>query len=400
MMVVLHNILIHITLIFSLYFVITGLWAFKKSKNVSKSYKNNKFAVLIACRNEGSVIGNLISSLKKSCYPHDKFDIIALPNNCTDNTKEIILKENIKMIEINNTVKTKGDVLKLAFQSLQDSDYDAYIIIDADNLVDKNFLAAMNQGFNNGFKVAQGFRDAKNPNDNWITGSYTMFYYLQNFFFNKARMHLNSSATINGTGFMVAKSVIDEYGFNPKTLTEDSEFTGICSLNNIQVGFITDAIIYDEHPVKFKDSWHQRKRWSSGSIACFKQYSLKLLKTFFKTRNLSSLDMTLFYAAPLIQVISLIFPVADFIFNIIKGEFFNISSIVFFGVLYILNVLINIFVIKIYHKKIKDYYKGIFGFSFFIISWIPINIVCLIKKTNNWKPIVHSRNIKIENINN
>ncbi len=399
-MTILYKILINITLVFTFYFALTGLWAFKKSKVIPKFKKKNKLAILIACRNEGMVIENLIRSLKKSRYPKNKFDIIALPNNCTDNTKDIILKENIMSLEIENSVKTKGAVLKSAFKKLENSDYDAYIIVDADNLVDKNFLSRMNDGFNSGYKVAQGFRDAKNPNDNWLTGSYTMFYYIQNFFFNKARMHLNASATINGTGFMIAKSVIDEYGFNPKTLTEDSEFTGICSINNIQVGFIKDAIIYDEHPIKFRDSWQQRKRWSSGSIACFKHYASKLLKTFLKTRNLSSLDMTLFYAAPFIQVLSLIFPVVSFILNIIKGEFINVSSINFFCLLYVFNVLINIFIIKIYHKKIKDYYKGILSFSLFIISWIPINVVCLVKKTKSWEQIPHSRNIKIENIHN
>lgn len=63
----------------------------------------------------------------------------------------------------------------------------------------------MNKSLNEGYLVVQGFRDAKNPSDNYLTGSYTMFYYLQNFFYNKSRMALKRSAAINGTGFALLK---------------------------------------------------------------------------------------------------------------------------------------------------------------------------------------------------
>ena len=96
-------------------------------------------------------------------------------------------------------------------KKLKDSDYDAYIVFDADNIVHKNFLARMNDVYQAGYNVAQGFRDSKNINDNWISSSYSIFYYIQNFFFNKSRMIMNLSASINGTGFMVKKEFFEKY---------------------------------------------------------------------------------------------------------------------------------------------------------------------------------------------
>ncbi|MDE5539395.1 MAG: glycosyltransferase family 2 protein [Bacilli bacterium] len=394
-------VLANITLIFSLYFVITGLWAFKNKKINSNTYRKNKFAILIPCRNEEEVIGNLIDSLKTVNYPKNKYDIIVLPNNCTDRTRDVALSKEVKVIEVTTNVQTKGEVLRYAFSRLADSKNDAYIIMDADNLVHKDFLKAMNNAYNSGYMVAQGFRDAKNPNDNWLTGSYTLFYYLQNFFFNKSRLVLNSSAAINGTGFMIAKQVIDEYGFPTTTLTEDSEFTGICALNNIQVGFVSDAIVYDEHPTKFKDSWRQRKRWSSGSISCFFVYSRKLWQAFKKNHNLSAVDMPLFYAAPIIQVVSFVLSLVTFGIDIFinkKIDFLNSWGLFLF--IYLLTILISMFVVKVYHKKIRDYYKGILFLPLFILTWMPINFICLIKKTKTWEPIRHTRNIQIEKIHN
>ena len=104
----------------------------------------------------------------------------------------------------------------------------------------------MNRSLNSGFRVAQGFREAKNPADNWISGSYAIFYLFQNVFFNHTRRKMRLSASINGTGFMIKKELIDEVGFDTKTLTEDVEFSGLCALRNEKIDFVEGAITYDE----------------------------------------------------------------------------------------------------------------------------------------------------------
>ena len=53
-------------LFYGLYFCLTGLYIFKKEKFVIKSHKpKNRIAILIASRNEESVIGKLVDSLLK-----------------------------------------------------------------------------------------------------------------------------------------------------------------------------------------------------------------------------------------------------------------------------------------------------------------------------------------------
>ena len=78
----------------------------------------------------------------------------------------------------------------------------------------------------------------------------------------------------------------------------------------------------------------------------------------------------------------------------------DLTSLYFFLLFYLGSIILNIIVIKLLHKKIKDHYKGILGFSFFILTWIPINILCLFKKTKRWEQIHHTRNVNIENILN
>ena len=140
--IIFHYIIFIITLIYSLYFAITGIIGIiKKAKPLSHEVKKeNYFAILIPARNEEVVIGNLIDSLKSQNYSQDKYQIYVIPNNCTDNTAKVASCHGATIIECNQNVKTKGDVLKVAFDKLEkNKEIDAYIIFDADNVVHPDF---------------------------------------------------------------------------------------------------------------------------------------------------------------------------------------------------------------------------------------------------------------------
>lgn len=404
---VIYYILLSITLIYGAYFAVSGfIGVVKKNKfKFKESDVKSFFAILIPARNEEKTIGNLIESLKKLDYPKDKYEIFVIPNNCIDNTINIAKNKGASIIECNIPVEIKGDVLKYAFNVLKENKkIDAYLIFDADNVVHKDFLTNMNKCLNSGYNVAQGFRDSKNPTDNWISSSYTIFYLLQNIFFNKARMSLNASALINGTGFMISKKIIDNGHFKTQTITEDIEFTGQCALNCEKVAFVEDAITYDEHPDKFIVSWKQRRRWSAGLIECMKKYSFKLFKNYINIGNMASLDMALVYLGPVMQAISCVDFILLIMFKIFKTELndmflnFFVTCIIPSLIFMLLGIFIEIFVLKYKKKGLKGMFTGIILFSIFILSWIPINIICFFKRNIKWEEIKHNKDIKISDI--
>lgn len=400
-----YYILFLMCLIYGLYFGLTGLVSFfKKTEAPKKQKAKTKFGILIAARNEAEVLPDLIGSLKKQNYPKDLYDILVIVNNCTDNTEEVAIKCGAKALCVDIPVKTKGEVLVWTKNKLKDSDYDAYIVFDADNIVHKDFLARMNDVYLAGYKVAQGFRDSKNINDNWISSSYSIFYYIQNFFFNKSRMIMNLSASINGTGFMARKDFFEKY-FKPKTLTEDVEFAALCTLADEKVYFAEEAITYDEHTTSFRDSWKQRKRWSKGMLQGLKLYKGKLAKKLFKNKNLSCLDFLGNFSAPIIQVLASALTVVLIIFRIAGIELYDIFSVmyayslIFFLITYLWGVLINIYVVKYNKRGVKEALSGILLFVAFIFSWIPINIDAMLDKNTKWDPIKHKKATNSEMFN-
>ena len=187
----------------------------------------NKFAIVIAARNEDMVIGNLIESLKIQNYPKNLYDIIVIPNNCTDKTEEVSCKCGAQIFKCKGIIKSKGDALNEFFYDAlhSENDYDAFCIFDADNVVHNEFLSEMNNAICNGAKVAQGYRDSKNPKDSIISSCYSIYYYMVDRFHNHARSIVGLSAIVNGSGFMVKKEIIEMHnGWHTKSMTEDIEF--------------------------------------------------------------------------------------------------------------------------------------------------------------------------------
>ena len=387
-------------LVYGAYYLVTAFFAFlKPKKETVTSDKKHKFEIIIAARDEEKVIGNLIDSLQKQKYDKDKYEINVIINNSDDKTYEVSKKHGANSIKCDVPVKSKGDVLRYVFKKFKNKKFDAYVIFDADNVVHPEFLNEMNKSLNNGYKVAQGFRDCKNYQDNWLSGSYALFYYIQNFFFNLSRKKIGASASINGTGFMVEKKFIESLDFSPITLTEDVELTTICAIHNEKVDFVDKAITYDEQPTKFKVSLKQRLRWSKGNLQCWQYYHKDLVKSFRKNHNMACIDMYLNNLAAFIQVLSFVVIGIGVIEKMLMEEV-TFTLIGFLGLLlsYLGIFIVSLFV-TIYNKKsVTAMMSSLILFSLFMFTWFPINVVSLFKKDVKWDHISHDRSLTIDDI--
>lgn len=242
---------------------ITSLIKFKEKPMLTD--KKHRFIIALPANNEESVIGNLIKSLQMQDYDKSLYDIYVIADNCTDGTANVARENGAIVYErFDEDKKTKGYALNWFLDKMKDKkdDYDALLVFDADNVVDKNFLNVMNKKLCQGEVLVQGYRDIKNPTDTWVSGGYAIFYWTMNRLYHLARYNMGLSPLINGTAFMVKWDILIDEGWNTKTLTEDIEFALINISKGVKLGWAKDAIVYDEQPLTFKQSWKQRERWS------------------------------------------------------------------------------------------------------------------------------------------
>ena len=268
--------------------------------------------------------------------------------------------------------------------------------------VDKNFIKNMNKKLCQGEDVVQGYRDIKNPTDSWVTAGYAIFYWTMHRFYHLARYNIGLSPLLNGTGFMVRFDVVKPNGWQTETLTEDIEFSLKRIIQGKKLGWATDAIVYDEQPTSFKQSWSQRSRWTVGHMQCMKRYTGELFNSVKEKKSLVTFDGFLYIVGttPMLIITMLVFGI-----NCAMYAAQSMTNIEF--VLNILRYLVPtlflpigtaILAMTLDRKPIKPMLKGLLYYPLFMGTWVIINIKCLFKRETTWEKIEHVRNIKIAEV--
>lgn len=403
---VLQQALVWIVTIFWLYQLIVSICSLVKLKDKPiLEDKQNRFMAIIPAHNEESVIANLIDSLKKQNYPKELLDIYVIADNCTDKTAEIAKNAGAIVLErFDEENKTKGHALKwfLNKKIEEDAPYDAFCVFDADNIAHEDFIKNMNKKLCQGEDVVQGYRDIKNPTDSWISAGYAIFYWTMNRFYHLARYNLGLSPLINGTGFMVKFDVIKPTGWDTKTLTEDIEFSLKRIIAGKKLGWATDAIVYDEQPVGFKQSWSQRSRWTVGHMQCIQNYTKDLATATKEHKTLMNFDGLLYIVGSIpMFVLTLVLLAINFIMFIGNGitawELFE-NILRYLIPTFLLPIGTAILIMVLDRKPIKPMWKGLVCYPLFLGSWLLINFKCLFKRDTSWEKIEHVRDIKINDV--
>ena len=230
----------------------------------------SKFAILIAARDESKVIRNIFSSLKEQTYDPNYFDVWVIVESKKDPTIEVAKEFGYNYFVRDRLMdgrRTKGFALQECIDHFKKENlsYDAYMIFDADNVMDHNYIEVMNDLRQTGVKVGLGYRAFTNANTNWLTiGSAVMFDYM-NQITSRGRTILFHKATLMGTGYFVDSSIVDDAGGWIFTgMTEDIQLTTYCYYHDVYMRYYPLVKFYDEQSPSYKTTHMQHLRWLFG----------------------------------------------------------------------------------------------------------------------------------------
>lgn len=387
---------------YSYQFVYIFISLFLKRKSLG-TYEEKKYAVLICARNEENVIGQLISSIHNQDYSKNLIDIYVAADNCTDDTAKIARQLGAIVYERRNTEKVgKGYALNFLLCNIYSKygieEYAGFFVFDADNLLDESYISEMNKVFSKGFNIVTSYRNSKNYDTNWISAGYSLWFLREACSLNHPRMAAKSSCAVSGTGFMFSKEVIRKCGgWNFYLLTEDIEFTVYNIINNEKIGYCPTAILYDEQPVTFSQSWHQRMRWAKGYLQVFSKYGLAMIKGIFKKTGFSCFDMCMStMPAVFLTAFGIIINTSAIFVGVLNGT--DVTVVLGSMVETFFNMYLMLFAIgfittvtqwKMIHANSFKKILYLFTFPIFMMTYIPISLTAIFKKVD-WKPIKHT----------
>ena len=393
-------ILILFTVSYAYQFVYIPVPWLKKAKP-HKQAVPHRFAVLICARNESSVIADLIESIRNQTYDASLVHIFVLADNCTDNTAQIARDAGATVYERFNKEKVgKGYALQTLLRYLgQDypDGFDGYFVFDADNILAPDYIERMNETFSDGHQIITSYRNSKNYGDNWISAGYALWFLRESRYLNHPRFLLNTSCAVSGTGFFFSHAVLQEIGPWPfHLLTEDIEFSIYHVTQGHKIAFCPDAVLYDEQPTSFRQSWRQRTRWAKGYMQVFACYGKDLVKGALKG-NFSCFDMSMsIMPAFFLSAISIICNVALTVMITLAGGSLSAALEPALGLLFsiynfvfVIGIITTITEWKQIHTSTAKKILYIFTFPLFMATYIPISVAALFQRNVQWKPIEH-----------
>ena len=380
-----------------------------------KAKKNHSYAFVIAAHTEEPVIGNLVRSILTQKYD-GLIDCFVVADACTDNTFEEAQKAGAIAWSRNDLVrKGKSWVLDYAFNRILNEygdKYEAFFVMDADNIIAPNYVEIMNQAFDAGYLVCTSYRNSKNFDSSWISSAYATWFLREAKFLNNVRMMVGTSCAISGSGWLVSEKIIKGmHGWNFHVLTEDIQFSTFCCAHGIQIGY-APAEYFDEQPVTFKASWTQRMRWTKGFYQVFFSYNRNLLSGIIKERRFSSYDMLMTVAPGMILTLLSAFVNGAYLvigyfshgFIATQGELLMCvgSLVMTFGSMYIVFWILGLITTISERKHIHCRKKwrivtNIFTFPIFMLTYIPITVVALFKKVE-WVPTKHDIAVNFDDV--
>ena len=407
-----------IIIIYSVYLLVNNKIKLKNNEiNLKPIQKDPSMCILIPARDESKVIEELLKSIKNQSYKINMEDIyviveskvllatiskkIKIVESKEDKTIDISKKYNVNIIFRENlALKRKGYALDEAIkQILKSKEYDLYFIFDADNVLDKNFIANMMGTYKKGYDIAIGYRNCKNGNDNVISACSSLTFSMINTIGNKQKIKNNANVILSGTGFYIKGDLINKWqGFPFHSLTEDYELSLYAILNNLTTYYNEEAIYYDEQPTKYKQTVRQRVRWIKGYFTSRKEY-IPLIKEKIKTsKNKGSMNNQIIGVRPFIYlIIGIILILLKRIYTLIinKKITINLSLILaIFFVVYLIMLVITYIILKKEklinlnkHMKIK----AILFNPIYLTTYIPCAIKAILKKNVEWTKIEHGK---------
>lgn len=256
--------------IISISYLLFFLWAAHKKQRKNRyplSSKLHRFVVFIPAYKEDAVIEDTISHFLRQKYPSVLYDIVVISDQIKQTTLSLLKKYPIIIDEVQFKNSTKAKSLHSALSKIN-KQYDIAIILDADNIVDPNFLEKINNAYSAGVVALQTHRIAQFPKTNLAILD-AASEEINNTIFRQGHVRVGLSSALIGSGmafdFTLFRECIETIDKNH--VGEDKQLEIILLRKHIFIEYLEDVYTYDKKINKANDFYQQRRRWLSTQFS-------------------------------------------------------------------------------------------------------------------------------------
>ena len=275
-------------------------------------------SILVPAHNEALVLERTVKALLNFDYPEDKYEVIIINDNSTDNTVEIMSKlasiypsKRLMCISTDNVVggTGKSNALNIGFSIAKGS---VIAIYDADNTPEKGALRLLVENLMADDKLGAVIGKFRTRNRNAsILSRFVNIETLSHQCMNQAgRFFFFKLCTIPGTNYVIRRSIIEQVGgWDVKALSEDTEISFRIYRMGYYIKLLPQAVTWEQEPHLLPIWFRQRVRWAKGNVYV-------MIKNFKYTfdRQAGAMRMDTVYYALIYSIMLTSLVASDFIF--------------------------------------------------------------------------------------
>ena len=265
-------------------------------------------SILVAAKNEVSVITRLVEALASLDYPPGRYDLWMIDDNSDDGTGEqldqlAIQYPNVHVIHRDGSATGgKSGALNQAWPQTQGH---LLAVFDADAQVPTDLLLRVVPLFQQQqVGAVQVRKEIANADTNfWTRGQATEMAF--DGYCQLKRVASGGLGELRGNGQFVRRTALEQFGgWNEATITDDLDLTFRLHLTGWAIPVVLFPAVSEEGVTRFASLWHQRNRWAEGGYQRYLDYWQLLAPKRLGWRKL--LDLIMFwlvqYAVPTMAV--------------------------------------------------------------------------------------------------
>ena len=263
------------TLIFSL----AGFLRSNRSPQIESP--DYKISILIPAYKEDAVIVHTVQEALQQDYPADRYEVSVIADGLQPETLVALRRLPVHVFEVSFEQSTKVKALNYALERMGDS-VQLVVILDADNVMEKDFLKKISRSYHAGCHAIQGRRTAKNRNTHFAVLD-GLSEILNNHIYREGSCSLGLSSSLIGSGMAFEAGMLRRLIAGMDSIGGfDRELEVLILKSGHKVCYINDALVYDEKVEDAAVFAGQRRRWISSQYIYLQKYGGLGFKAFLK----------------------------------------------------------------------------------------------------------------------
>jgi cellulose synthase/poly-beta-1,6-N-acetylglucosamine synthase-like glycosyltransferase len=238
-----------------------------------------RYAFLVPAHDEEAVIGAALSSFGALRAERERFDVHVVADNCTDRTASIVRESGWTVHERDDPTNAgKGPALNWLFDRVDaTAEFDVVVVVDADTIVDPDFLSGLDAAFAHGARAVQGRYGVLAPESTPAVALRAAALAARHHLRPLGRTRLGASCGLYGNGMAFERELLRHRRWSGH-LVEDHEFQLDLLADGILVAYAPGAKLEAEMPSTLDRSEAQHQRWELGRLQMLRRHAAGLAR--------------------------------------------------------------------------------------------------------------------------